>query len=304
MNKRALAPRKRKKNYRLLLMAAPFLLMVFLFNYVPIFGWIYSVFDYVPGVPLFECDFMGAEYFKMIFRDANVVRTLKNTIIFAVISILLTPLPMIFAIMLNEVKSGPVRKVVQTFTTLPNFISWVIIFSLAFAMFSSDGMITTLLMDWGILKEPKSVLSSNESVYWFQTFLGQWKGLGWSSIIYLAAIAGIDQEQYEAARVDGAGHFRCAIHVTLPAMLETYVVLFILNVGNFLNTGYEQYMLFKNAVTAQNIEVLDLYVYRIGLENMDYSYGVAISIVKSLISIALVIIANMVAKKIRGNTVI
>lgn len=304
MNKRALAPRKRKKNYRLLLMAAPFLLMVFLFNYVPIFGWIYSVFDYVPGVPLFECDFMGAEYFKMIFRDANVVRTLKNTIIFAVIGILLTPLPMIFAIMLNEVKSGPVRKVVQTFTTLPNFISWVIIFSLAFAMFSSDGMITTLLMDWGILKEPKSVLSSNESVYWFQTFLGQWKGLGWSSIIYLAAIAGIDQEQYEAAKVDGAGHFRCAIHVTLPAMLETYVVLFILNVGNFLNTGYEQYMLFKNAVTAQNIEVLDLYVYRIGLENMDYSYGVAISIVKSLISIALVIIANMVAKKIRGNTVI
>lgn len=304
MNKRALAPRKRKKNYRLLLMAAPFLLMVFLFNYVPIFGWIYSVFDYVPGVPLFECDFMGTEYFKMIFRDANVVRTLKNTIIFAAISILLTPLPMIFAIMLNEVKSGPVRKVVQTFTTLPNFISWVIIFSLAFAMFSSDGMITTLLMDWGILKEPKSVLSSNESVYWFQTFLGQWKGLGWSSIIYLAAIAGIDQEQYEAAKVDGAGHFRCAIHVTLPAMLETYVVLFILNVGNFLNTGYEQYMLFKNAVTAQNIEVLDLYVYRIGLENMDYSYGVAISIVKSLISIALVIIANMVAKKIRGNTVI
>lgn len=304
MNKRALAPRKRKKNYRLLLMAAPFLLMVFLFNYVPIFGWIYSVFDYVPGVPLFECDFMGLDYFKMILRDANVVRALKNTIIFAVISILLTPLPMIFAIMLNEVKSGPVRKVVQTFTTLPNFISWVIIFSLAFAMFSSDGMITTLLMDWGILKEPKSVLSSNESVYWFQTFLGQWKGLGWSSIIYLAAIAGIDQEQYEAAKVDGAGHFRCALHVTLPAMLETYVVLFILNVGNFLNTGYEQYMLFKNAVTAQNIEVLDLYVYRIGLENMDYSYGVAISIVKSIISIALVIIANMVAKKIRGNTVI
>lgn len=304
MNKRALAPRKRKKNYRLLLMAAPFLLMVFLFNYVPIFGWIYSVFDYVPGVPLFECDFMGLDYFKMILRDANVVRSLKNTFIFAAISIILSPLPMLFAVMLNEVKCGPVRRMVQTFTTLPNFISWVIIFSLAFALFSSDGMITTLLLDWGIIDEAKSVLSSNESVYWFQTFLAQWKGLGWSSIIYLAAIAGIDQEQYEAAKVDGAGHFRCALHVTLPAMMETYVVLFILNVGNFLNTGYEQYMLFKNAVTAPNIEVLDLYVYRIGLENMDYSYGVAISIVKSIVSIALVIIANMVAKKVRGNTVI
>ena len=128
--------------------------------------------------------------------------------------------------------------------------------------------------------------------------------MGWSSIIYLAAIAGIDQEQYEAARVDGAGYFQCAVHVTIPALMETYVVLFILQIGNFLNTGYEQYMLFKNALTANNIEVLDLYTYRIGLENMDYSYGVAISILKSLVSISLVVLANMVAKKIRGNTVI
>lgn len=165
-------------------------------------------------------------------------------------------------------------------------------------------MLTQAMVNLGITDEAKSVLSSKESVYWFQTFLAQWKTLGWNAIIYLAAIAGIDQEQYEAAKVDGAGYFRCAIHVTLPAMLETYVVLFILNVGNFLNTGYEQYMLFKNSVTAPNIEVLDLYVYRIGLENMDYSYGVAISIIKSVVSIALVVFANLVAKKIRGNTVI
>lgn len=210
---------------------------------------------------------------------------------------------MLFAILLNEIKNGPVRKFVQTFTTL-NFISWVIIFSLAFALFSTDGMVTTTLVKLGILDEAKSILSSKESVYWFQSALGIWKTLGWNSIIYLAAIAGIDQEQYEAARVDGAGHFRCALHITLPSMMETYVVLFILNIGNFLNTGYEQYMLFKNSMTAPNIEVLDLYVYRIGLENMDYSYGVAISIVKSLVSIALVIFANMVAKKVRGNTVI
>ena len=295
---------KPKKNYRLLLMVLPFMLVVLLFNYVPIFGWIYSVYDYIPGVPLFECDFLGLDYFKLIFTDANVLRTLKNTAIFAVISIVLTPLPMFFAILLNEIKNGAVRKFVQTFTTLPNFISWVIIFSLAFGLFSTDGMLTQAFVKLGITDEAQSVLSSKESVYWFQTFLAQWKTLGWNSIIYLAAIAGIDQEQYEAARVDGAGYFRCAIHVTLPAMLETYVVLFILNVGNFLNTGYEQYMLFKNSVTAPNIEVLDLYVYRIGLENMDYSYGVAISIIKSVVSIALVVLANLVAKKIRGNTVI
>ena len=285
-------------------MVLPFMVIVLLFNYVPIFGWIYSVFDYVPGVPILECDFMGLDYFKMIMKDANVIRALKNTFIFAGISIILTPLPMIFAILLNEIKSGPVRKFVQTFTTLPNFISWVIIFSLAFSLFSTDGLMTSVITKITGAEQAQSVLSSKGSVYWFQTFLAQWKTLGWNSIIYLAAIAGIDQQQYEAAKVDGAGYFRCAWHVTVPAMMETYVVLFILNVGNFLNTGYEQYMLFKNAVTAPAIEVLDLYVYRIGLENMDYSYGVAISIVKSIVSVALVVIANMVAKKIRGNTVI
>ena len=295
---------KTKKNYRLLLLVLPFLILIFLFNYVPIFGWIYSVFDYIPGVPIFECDFVGLDYFKMILTDANIWRSLKNTMIFAVISICLTILPMIFAILLNEIKNRPVKKIIQTFTTLPNFISWVIIFSLAFALFSSDGLITTLPVKLGLTDSVQSVLSSADAVYWFQSFLAQWKGLGWASIIYLAAIAGVDQQLYEAAKVDGAGSFRCALHVTLPAMMETYVVLFILNVGNFLNTGYEQYMLFKNAVTAPNIEVLDLYVYRIGLENMDYSYGVAISIVKSVVSILLVVIANLVAKKVRGNTVV
>ena len=120
----AVAPaRKPKKQYKLLFMVLPFMVIVLLFNYVPIFGWIYSVFDYVPGVPILECDFMGLDYFKMIIKDANVIRALKNTFIFAGISIILTPLPMIFAILLNEIKSGPVRKFVQTFTTLPNFIS-------------------------------------------------------------------------------------------------------------------------------------------------------------------------------------
>ena len=293
----------RRKKYNLLFMTLPFMIIVLLFNYVPIFGWIYSVFDYIPGVSVFDCDFVGLDYFRLIFKDANVVRTLKNTFIFAVIGIVLTPLPMFFAILLNEIKCGPVRRVVQTFTTLPNFISWVIIFSLAFSLFATDGVVTTLIARI-TGSEVNSILSSGESVYWFQTALGIWKSLGWSSIIYLAAIAGIDQEQYEAARVDGAGYVQCALHVTLPALMETYVVLFILQIGNFLNTGYEQYMLFKNALTANNIEVLDLYTYRIGLENMDYSYGVAISILKSIVSISLVVLANMVAKKIRGNTVI
>ena len=292
------------KDYKLLWMAMPFITIVFLFSYVPIFGWIYSFFDYVPGVSVFECDFVGLEYFKLILKDDNVLRSLKNTFIFAVINICLTPIPMLLAILLNELRNGPVKKFVQTFTTLPNFISWVIIFSLATALFASDGIVTELAIKLGFGDASKSLLGSNEAVYLFQTFLAQWKTLGWNSIIYMAAISGIDQEQYEAARVDGAGHFKCAIHVTLPAMMETFVVLFILNIGNFLNTGYEQYLLFKNSLTAPNIEVLDLYTYRIGLQNMDDSYGVAISVGKSIVSITLVLTANMVARRIRGKAVI
>ena len=304
MNRKRGFVKIKSKDYKLLWMAIPFITIVFLFSYVPIFGWIYSFFDYVPGVSIFDCDFVGLEYFKLILKDDNVLRALKNTFVFAIINICLTPLPMFLAIFLNELRNGPVKKFVQTFTTLPNFISWVIIFSLATALFASDGIITILAVKLGLGDASNSLLGSNEAVYWFQSFLVQWKTLGWNSIIYMAAIAGIDQEQYEAARVDGAGHFKCAIHVTLPAMMETFVVLFILNIGNFLNTGYEQYLLFKNSLTAPNIEVLDLYTYRIGLQNMDYSYGVAISVVKSIVSITLVLAANMVAKKIRGKAVI
>ena len=293
-----------KKDYKLLYLAIPFLIIVFVFNYVPIFGWIYAFFDYVPGVRLNDSEFVGLEYFKLILTDINVWRSLKNTFVFAFLGIIFSPLPMIFAILLNEVKNGPVRKLVQTFTTLPNFISWVIIFSLAFTLFSSDGLITALLIKAGVYVEGQNLIGDGNAVYLFQSLLGLWKGLGWSSIIYLAAIAGIDQEQYEAAKVDGAGYLRCAIHITLPAMLGTFVVLFILNIGNFLNTGYEQYMLFKNSMTANNIEVLDLYAYRIGLESLDYSYGVAISIIKSLVSVILVTFANLVAKKVRGSTVV
>ena len=304
LKNRVLTMTKPKKDYKLLYFALPFMIIVLLFNYVPIFGWIYAFFDYVPGVKLKDSEFVGLEYFKLIFTDANVWRALKNTFVFAIISILFSPLPMLFAILLNEVKNGPVRKIIQTFTTLPNFISWVIIFSLTFTLFSSDGLVTAIFIKLGLGVEGQNLIGDGNSVYIFQSLLGLWKGLGWSSIIYLAAIAGIDQEQYEAARVDGAGYFRCAIHITLPAMVGTFVVLFILNIGNFLNTGYEQYMLFKNSMTADNIEVLDLYAYRIGLENLDYSYGVAISIIKSVVSVVLVTFANVVAKKTRGRAVV
>ncbi len=165
MNRKRALVAKAPKDYKLLWMAMPFIVIVFLFSYVPIFGWIYSFFDYVPGVSIFDCDFVGLDYFKLIFNDDNVLRSLKNTFIFALINICLTPLPMFMAILLNELRNGPIKKFTQTFTTLPNFISWVIIFSLATALFASDGIVTGLATALGIGDASNSLLGSNEAVY-------------------------------------------------------------------------------------------------------------------------------------------
>lgn len=291
----------RRKKYNLLFMTLPFMIIVLLFNYVPIFGWIYSVFDYIPGVSVFDCDFVGLDFFRLIFKDANVVRTLKNTFIFAVIGIVLTPLPMFFAILLNEIKCGPVRRVVQTFTTLPNFISWVIIFSLAFSLFATDGVVTTLIARI-TGSEVNSILSSGESVYWFQTALGIWKSLGWSSIIYLAALSGVDQELHEAAMVDGASKLKRIIHIDLPAIIPTMVILLIMNAGSIMSVGYEKVYLMQNDLNVTTAEVISTYVYKIGLKQQQYSYSAAIGLFNNLINFILLVVVNKLSKKLSGSS--
>jgi putative aldouronate transport system permease protein len=294
-----------KKKYRLLFMAIPLMILVILFHYVPLFGYIYAFFDYKPGVPLFQNEFVGFKFFKLFLTDRfDMVMVMKNTLTFALIGIALSPLPMILAVLINEVRSSRYKKLIQTATTFPNFVSWIIVYSLAFSMFSSEGLINDLLVKLGLTTTPIMLLDDSKAVYWFQTLLGNWKGLGWSAIIYLAAIAGIEQELYEAAAIDGANRLKLALHITFPGMMPTFIVLLLLSIGNFLNIGFEQYFVFKNPANAVNIEVLDVYVYRVGLMNHDYSYGVAIGIMKSVLSIALLFIANKIAKKVRGASII
>lgn len=286
-------------------MAIPLMMIVVLFSYVPLFGYIYAFFDYKPGVPLFQNEFVGFKFFKLFLTDRfDMLMVMKNTMTFALIGVALSPLPMILAVLINEVRSSRYKKLIQTATTFPNFVSWIIVYSLAFSMFSSDGLVNDLLMKLGLIKSPVMLLDDAKAVYWFQTLLGNWKGLGWSAIIYLAAIAGIEQELYEAAAIDGANRLKLALHITFPGMMPTFIVLLLLSIGNFLNIGFEQYFVFKNPANAVNIEVLDVFVYRVGLMNHDYSYGVAIGIMKSAISIALLFIANTIAKKVRGASII
>lgn len=292
---------KIKKDYKLWVYLFPCILLVFAFSYVPLMGWGLAFFDYVPGIPLSETPFAGLKYFELILKDGpNLLRVMKNTILFAALGYLMAPLPMLFAIALNEVRSSRVQRVIQTVTTFPNFISWVIVYALAFQFFSYDGLVSNLLLTLGLSENPTSLIANADAVYAFQTLIGVWKTLGWNAVIYLAVISGIDQEQYEAAEIDGASRLRKIWHITCPALLPTFVVLMLLQISSFVGVGFEQYLSFYNGIVADKIEVIDLYVYRAGLLRSDYSFGTAIGILKSLLAVAMLFGANGISKRVRG----
>jgi putative aldouronate transport system permease protein len=297
-------PRKTKKAWHLFYIALPLMILVVLFRYVPLFGWALSLFEYHLGTPIFENKFVGLKYFKMIFQNKDTARVMINTIVFALISFATLPLPMLLAIFLNELPGRRFRKLSQTLSTLPYFISWIIVYSIAFNLFGSEGMLNQIRVLMGLKPYRLGVLTDPDSVYWFQGFLTIWKTLGWNAIIYIAALTGIDQELYEAARVDGASRLQCALHITLPGLMPTFLVLMLLNVSNFVNIGFEQYFVFNNSFVFDKIEVIDLYNYRMGLQLFDYSYATAIGILKSFISIAMLVIANTVAKASRGEGIV
>lgn len=293
---------KRKKlEWKLFFIALPFMVAVFLLSYVPILGWIIGFYEYRPGISLANSNFIGFKYFIAIFRDKAILNSLKNTLIYSAWGYVLAPLPMLFAVCLNEISHTKYRKLVQTATTIPHFISWVIVYSLVFALFSSEGVVNKVLMGAGLIETPMLPLENPDIVYGFQTFLSKWKELGWGAIIYIAAIAGIEQEQYEAARIDGAGRFNVARYITIPNLMPTFVTMLIMSVANLISTGTDRYLVFKNPIIYDKLEVIDLYVYRMGIEIGDYSYATAAGILKSFVSISLLFLANQTAKKIRGN---
>ncbi len=294
--------------FRLWLLSLPFLILIFLFSYLPLYGWVYALFDYKPGRALLDCKFVGLDNFTRMFADKyaleDIVRVMKNTLGMSLIGIATSGLPMMFAVFLAEIKSKHYRKAVQTLTTIPNFISWVLVYSVAYAMFSvNDGFVNRLLMDLGILDEGINFLASGKHVWLSMWLWGTWKGLGWSAIMYIAALTGIDQEQYEAAAVDGAGRMQKIWHITIPGLLPTYFVLLLLSIANLVNNGMEQYFVFQNAMNKEYIEVLDLYVYNQGMVGINYSYSTAVSILKSIVSVTLLFVANMSSKLTRGESI-
>jgi multiple sugar transport system permease protein/putative aldouronate transport system permease protein len=302
-------PRK-KQGYIMILRILPFLILVFMFAYLPLHGWLYALYDYRPPFKLFDCDFVGIRWFYELFSNSSkralLLEVLTNTFVMSGLGIVFSWLPMAFAIFLMEIGNRVFKRVTQTLTTLPHFISWVLVYSMAFFIFNSNGLINTLVVDkLGLMAQPKLFLQVGGKGIWLMMWLwGLWKGLGWSAIMYIAAISSIDQELYEAAFVDGAGRFRTIWHITIPGLLPTYFVLLLLSIANFLNNGVEQYYVFQNAFNKQNIQVLDLYVYNLGLGSGSYSLATAISIMKSAVSLTLLFTVNSMSKLIRGESII
>jgi putative aldouronate transport system permease protein len=289
-------------------MTLPFMVLVFLLSYLPLSGWIYSFYAYKPGLPIGPHNFVGLENFRLIIQDKyalqDIARVLRNTFAMSLIGILGSPLPMIFAIFLNEIRNLRYRKVVQTLTTIPNFISWVLVYAVAFAMFSvDDGFVNRILVSLGLVDRGIAFLSSKNHVWLAMWLWGIWKGLGWSAIMYIASLMSIDQELYEAAKVDGAGRFACIWYITIPGLLPTYFVLLILSIANFINNGIEQYYVFENAMNKSHIEVLDLYVFNQGIVGINYAYSIAIGMLKSLVSLVLLFFANGGSKLFRKESI-
>ena len=303
-------PKKKKldQGKRMFLYMLPFLLLCFAFSYFPLHGWIYSFYDYKPPLKLSQCNFMGLRWFKMIFGNPAQVRQLfivmRNTFAMSFLNIATSVLPLFFAVFLNEIKCKWFRKMVQTLTTIPNFISWVLVYAVAFCLFSNTGMVNTVFQNLGVILKPIKFLDSDSHTWLAMLLWNTWKGLGWGAIMYLASIAGIDQEMYEAARVDGAGRFQLMRYITLPELMPTYFVMLMLSVANFLNNGMDQYFVFQNAFNKAHIQVLDLYVYNIGMTGSSLSLATAISMLKSLISVTLLMAVNGISKKIRGVSLV
>lgn len=299
---------KKSTSIQYFLWILPFLILVFLFSYYPLHGWIYSFYDYKPPRALSDCEFVGLQWFKMLFSNktqvSQLIQVMKNTFAMSFLGILTSFLPLIFAIFLNEIKCKPFKTFVQTFTTLPNFISWVLVFSVAFNLFSSTGMVNTLLQNLGVISQPIKFLDSDSHTWLWMLLWNTWKTLGWGAIVYLASIAGIDQELYEAAEIDGAGRFQKMKSITLPALLPTFFIMLMLAISNFLNNGLDQYFVFQNSFNKAHIQVLDLYVYNIGMTGSSYSLATAIGMLKSLVSVVLLSLVNVVSKKTRGASII
>jgi putative aldouronate transport system permease protein len=286
------------KNRWSYLMLLPGVLYFIIFKYVPMWGVIIAFQNYQPFLGFFHSQWAGLEHFRTFFSDAAFWQLFRNTAILAVYNLAFYfPIPILVALMLNEVRIAVFKRFVQTVIYIPHFVSWVVVIGMGYVFFTTEGgVVNELIAQWGGQKV--NFLVSTDL---FRTMMMSeviWKDTGWGTIIFLAALAGVDPQLYEAARMDGAGRMRQMWHITLPSIRSTIVVLLVLRLGHFLDTGFEQIFLSLNAMTREVGEVFETYVYRMGIQQGRFSYSTAVGLFKSVIGLILVVGSNYLAKKL------
>jgi putative aldouronate transport system permease protein len=285
------------RNRWLYFMVLPGLLYFLVFKYWPMYGIFISFKDYQPFLGFWDSPFVGMKHFERLFSDSNFLVLFRNTLILATYNILFFfPLPIVIALMLNELRHEFMKRMVQTLVYIPHFMSWVVVVGIGYIFLTTEGGIVNELLE-RLGGEKINFLASNE---WFRTIITAeviWKETGWGTIIFLAALAGVDPQLYEAARMDGANRLRQLWHITLPAIRSTIVILLILRLGHFLDTGFEQIFLMLNAMNRDVGEVFDTYVYSVGISQGQYSFSTAVGLFKSIIGLILVVVSNYLAKK-------
>ncbi|GGF62158.1 sugar ABC transporter permease [Paenibacillus albidus] len=292
------------RQWDLQLMVLPALFFIFVFSYIPMYGVLMAFQDYNLFKGFSASPWVGLKHFEMFFNAPEFWTIMRNTIVISLLKLLIGfPAPVLLALMLNEVRSKVFKKTVQTISYLPHFLSWVIVSGFVMSMLSTEnGSVNMLLGQLNLIEDPVNFLSLPKYFWTILVTTGVWKEIGFSSIVYLAAIAGIDPHMHEAASMDGAGKLRQMFTITLPSILPVIIVFLILAVGNLLSAGFEDILLIgSNPVLRDVSDVIDTYVYRIGIQNNRYSYATAAGLFKSLIGVFLLVGANYAARK-SGNS--
>ncbi|MDR0656846.1 MAG: ABC transporter permease subunit [Treponema sp.] len=277
-----------------------------MFNYFPLSGWVLAFTDYRLGRGMFSGEFTGFRFFKrFLFETSDFGYLLRNTLVMNISAVVVNLIvAIVFSIMLHELRLKGLSKTLQTVVFFPYFISWVIAYSVVWALFAvRSGAINQFLVESGVIQEGFNILGDPKYSWGLMIFLSMWKWTGYNSVIFLATISGIPQEEYEAAAIDGAGRFGLIYHVTFMNMLPTVAILLIMNSGWILSSNLEQFFIFTNSTNWQTMEVLDMYIYKFGLKNLNYSYATAVGILKTVVSIILVGLTNWGSKKLNGSSI-
>ncbi len=284
---------------QLLIMTLPLVALAIVFHYLPLYGWLMAFQDFKIVKGISGSEFIGFDHFAELFRDPKFYLVLRNTLVMGFLNLITGFVGAItLAILLNEVRKTMFKRTIQTITYIPHFVSWVVIANIVTLLLSPDGgVVNELLLKLDVID--KSIyFMAKEKWFWFiHTAASLWKELGWSTIIYLAVLAGVNPELYEASDVDGAGRFRKMWHISVPSLMPTAFILLTLSLGWIIQSGYESQFLLGNSITIDYSEVLDLYALRYSFQIGDYAYGTAISIFKSLVSILMVFSVAWLAKK-------